>query len=191
MSFKGKCAIKLVHGLPKLELSHKVSSKVIKSLFMVEPQLVKIGGPWTRCMIRGSMDPVHERGSMDPHGPGPQRGSMDQGSMFCTFPFDTEATYLENYGLFSLLDELSGFRLSVTLFTRQGEPYLVIKQLSLGKILKLKFAIELESDGIEATQLSPRIEFDWVQLKSFSNVQLCGVFCISLRTKFTSQLFAD
>ena len=35
------------------------------------------------------MDPVHERGSMDPvhilmdlvHGPGPQRGSM-----FCTFP---------------------------------------------------------------------------------------------------------
>ena len=40
------------------------------------------------------MDPVHERGSMDPvhilidpvHGPGPRRGSMDQGSMFCTFP---------------------------------------------------------------------------------------------------------
>ena len=46
-------------------------------------------------MIRGSMDPVHEKGSMDPvhilmdpvHGPGPRRGSMDQGSMFCTFPF--------------------------------------------------------------------------------------------------------
>ena len=64
---------------------------------MVQPQLVKIGGPWTRSMIRGSMDPVHEReggGSMDPvhvlmdpvHGPGPRRGSMDQGSMFCTFP---------------------------------------------------------------------------------------------------------
>ena len=40
------------------------------------------------------MDPVHERGSMDPvynlmdpvHGPGPRMGSMDQGSMFCTFP---------------------------------------------------------------------------------------------------------
>ena len=40
------------------------------------------------------MDLVHERGSMDPvhilmdpvHGPGPRRGSMDQGSMFCTFP---------------------------------------------------------------------------------------------------------
>ena len=52
---------------------------------MVQPQLVKIGGPWTRSMIRGSMDPVHERGSMDPvhilmdpvHGPGPRRGSMD------------------------------------------------------------------------------------------------------------------
>ena len=61
---------------------------------MVQPQLVKIGGPWTRSMIRGSMDPVHERGSMDPvhilmdpvHGPGPQRGCMDQGSMVCTFP---------------------------------------------------------------------------------------------------------
>ena len=61
---------------------------------MVQPQLVKIGGPWTRSMIRGSMDPVHERGSVDPvhilmdpvHGPGPRRGSMDQGSMFCTFP---------------------------------------------------------------------------------------------------------
>ena len=35
--------------------------------------VVKIGGPWTR-----SMKVVH--------GPGPQRGSMDQGSMFCTFP---------------------------------------------------------------------------------------------------------
>ena len=44
------------------------------------------------------MDPVHDRGSMDPvHGPGPYfdgpgpwtqstEGSMDQGSMFCTFP---------------------------------------------------------------------------------------------------------
>ena len=31
------------------------------------------------------MDPVHIL--MDPvHGPGPRRGSMDQGSMFCTFP---------------------------------------------------------------------------------------------------------
>ena len=49
---------------------------------MVQPQL---------CKNRGSMDPVHERGSMDPvhipvHGPGPRRGSMDQRSMFCTFP---------------------------------------------------------------------------------------------------------
>ena len=78
MSFKGKCAIKHVHGLPKLEPSHKVSSKVIKLQFMVQPQLVKIGGPWTWSMIRGSMDPVHERGSMDPvHGPSPWTRSTD------------------------------------------------------------------------------------------------------------------
>ena len=40
------------------------------------------------------MSLVHERGSMDSvhilmepvQGPGLQRGSMDQGSMFCTFP---------------------------------------------------------------------------------------------------------
>ena len=40
------------------------------------------------------MDPVHKRGSIDPvhilmdlvHGPGPPRGSKDQGSMFSTFP---------------------------------------------------------------------------------------------------------
>jgi len=39
------------------------------------------------CKNRGSMDPVHKRGSMDPvHGPGPQRGSLDQGAMFCTLP---------------------------------------------------------------------------------------------------------
>ena len=45
-------------------------------------------------MIRGSMDPVHERRSMDPvhilmdpvHEPGPRRGSMDQGSMFVLSP---------------------------------------------------------------------------------------------------------
>ena len=44
----------------------------------------------------GSMDPVHERGSMDPfhilmdlvNGPGPWRGSMDQGFMSCTFPIE-------------------------------------------------------------------------------------------------------
>ena len=43
---------------------------------------------------KGSMDLVHYRGSMDPahilmdlvHGPGPWSGSMDRGSMFCTFP---------------------------------------------------------------------------------------------------------
>ena len=44
---------------------------------------------------RGSMDLVHDGGSMDPvhisldpvHGPSPRRGSMDPWSMFCTFPF--------------------------------------------------------------------------------------------------------
>ena len=59
MNFKGKCAVKLMHGLPKLEQSRNVSSKVIKSQFMVQPQLEKrrvhrLGqyfdgpGPWTR-----------------------------------------------------------------------------------------------------------------------------------------------
>ena len=53
------------------------------------------------------MDPVHDRGSMDPvhilivpvHGAGPQRGSMDRGSMFCTFPFDSELLILEPWEL--------------------------------------------------------------------------------------------
>ena len=48
------------------------------------------------------MDPVHDRGSMDPvhilivpvHGAGPQRGSM-----FCTFPFDSELLILEPWEL--------------------------------------------------------------------------------------------
>ena len=65
-----------------------VTQRVIKG-----HQIVVYGATST-CKNRGSMDPVHERGSMDPvhilmdpvHGPGPQRGSMDQGSMFCTFP---------------------------------------------------------------------------------------------------------
>ena len=36
-------------------------------------KIKKIGGPWTRSM-KGV------------HGPGPKRGSMDQGSMFCPLP---------------------------------------------------------------------------------------------------------
>ena len=40
-----------------------------------------MGGPWT-----WSMDPVHILMDLV-HGPGPWRGSMDQGSMFSTFPF--------------------------------------------------------------------------------------------------------
>ena len=46
--------------------------------------VVKIGGPWTR-----SMKVVH--------GPGPQRGSMDQGSMFCAFPFKTLVSQNTDY----------------------------------------------------------------------------------------------
>ena len=44
--------------------------------------------------FRGSKN----RGSMDPvHGPGPRRGSMDQGSMFCTFPKDREISMTFKY----------------------------------------------------------------------------------------------
>ena len=66
-----------------------VTQRVIKGhqiVVYVQPQLIKMGRPWTPSMIRGSMDPVLIW--MDPvHGPGPRRRSMDQGSMFCTFPF--------------------------------------------------------------------------------------------------------
>ena len=45
-------------------------------------------GPW-----RGSMDPVHGGGPWPRsiegvHGPSPDKGSMDRGSMFCTFPLN-------------------------------------------------------------------------------------------------------
>ena len=66
MDFQGKCAIKLVHGLPKLEPSRIVSSKVIKSL---------VYGATSTCKNRGSMDPVHILMDLV-HGPSPQRGSM-------------------------------------------------------------------------------------------------------------------
>ena len=67
---------------------------------MVQPQLVKIGGPWTRSMIRGSMDPVHIL--MDPvHGPGPQRGSM-----FCTFPLRVLSPFTGEIFLGSLCEIL-------------------------------------------------------------------------------------
>ena len=50
------------------------------------------------------MDPVHI--FMDPvHGPGPWRGSMDQGSMFCTFPNRNDrlgANFGGNYGIFGI-----------------------------------------------------------------------------------------
>ena len=65
MNFKGKRAIKLVHGLLKLEWSRNVSLKSHQIAVYGATLLVKIGGPWTWSMIGGSMDPVHERGSMD------------------------------------------------------------------------------------------------------------------------------
>ena len=44
------------------------------------------GGPWTR-----SIEEVH--------GPGPDKGSMDRGSMFCTFPIFTVTQFInmQNY----------------------------------------------------------------------------------------------
>ena len=54
MNFQGKCAIKFVHGLPKLGPSRNVSSKVY--------------GATSTCKNRGSMDPVHDKGVQ---GPGP------------------------------------------------------------------------------------------------------------------------
>ena len=79
---------------------------------MVQPQLVKIGGPWTRSIIRGSMDPVHERGSMDPvHGGGPcfvLSHQQHPGAIGCKILFPE--SYIVNHGLtfiFSLIPESS------------------------------------------------------------------------------------
>ena len=52
MNFKGKCAVKLMYGLPKVEPSRNVS--YYRSV-------------WSTSTCKN-------------------RGSMDQGSMFCTFP---------------------------------------------------------------------------------------------------------
>ena len=55
---------------------------------VIKGHQIIVYGATSTCKNRGSMDLVHEMGSMDlmdpVHGPGPQRGSMD--SMFCTFP---------------------------------------------------------------------------------------------------------
>ena len=59
---------------------------------------------------RGSMDPVHIL--MDPvHGPGPRRGSMDQGSMFCSFQFAMTLFFLP-WG-FSFCREVNSFPVTV------------------------------------------------------------------------------
>ena len=54
--------------------------RCVTTLITAAKETIKIGGPWTR-----SMKGVHGPGPYF-DGPGPQRGSMDQGSMFCTFP---------------------------------------------------------------------------------------------------------
>ena len=51
------------------------------------------------------MDPVHIL--MDPvHGPGLRRGSMDQGSMFCTFPSKIAITNTELFCSLSFIFEI-------------------------------------------------------------------------------------
>ena len=70
MNFEGKCAIRLVHGLMKLELPRSIHQR--SSNRSLRPS-----------KNRGSMDPIRDNGV---HGPDPRRGSMDQGSIFCTFP---------------------------------------------------------------------------------------------------------
>ena len=51
------------------------------------------GGPWTR-----SIEGVH--------GPGPDKGSMDRGSMFCTFPRNTKTKTKNNVQCFCSLHNL-------------------------------------------------------------------------------------
>ena len=100
-----------------------VTQRVIKSHQIAvygATLLVKIGGPWTRSMIGGSMDPVFIL--KDPvHGPGPRKGSMDQGSMFCTFP--QRPPVLLN------LTVLQTFRLSVCVFANLLTKYFLYLQL--------------------------------------------------------------
>ena len=52
MKFKGRCAIKLCMVYRNWSCRATCHQKL--SIIMVQPQLVKIGGPWTQSMIRGS-----------------------------------------------------------------------------------------------------------------------------------------
>ena len=53
---------------------------------VIKGHQIVVYGATSTCKNKGSMDPVHDEGF---DGPGPWRGSMDQGSMFCTFPFNS------------------------------------------------------------------------------------------------------
>ena len=68
MNFQGKCAIKLLHGLPGA-----VTQRVIK-----RNQIIVYGATST-CKNRGSMDPVHDKGV---HGPGPWKEVHGPGPYF-------------------------------------------------------------------------------------------------------------
>ena len=75
MNFEGKC-----RSMYYQNETGAVTQRVIKG-HQIVASTCKIRG----SMIRGSMDLVHILMNTV-HGPGPSRGSMDQGSMFCTFP---------------------------------------------------------------------------------------------------------
>ena len=54
--------------------------------------VVKIGGPWTWSIkVHILMEQVH--------GPGPQRGSLDQGYMCCTIPIDHFSCLLGDWAI--------------------------------------------------------------------------------------------
>ena len=50
---------------------------------VIKGHQIIVYGATSTCKNRGSMDPVHDKGV---YGPGPRMDSMDQGSMFWTFP---------------------------------------------------------------------------------------------------------
>ena len=64
---------------------------------VIKGHQIIVYGVTSTCKNRGSMDLVHDKGvhGSGPYfdGPGSRRGSMDQGSMFCTFP----VFYAKNY----------------------------------------------------------------------------------------------
>ena len=74
----------IVHWLHFVYITWFTESGAITQLVIKGHQIV-VHGATSTSKNRGFMDPVHIL--MDPvHRPGPRRGSMDQRSMFCTFP---------------------------------------------------------------------------------------------------------